>query len=157
MLYKEPFSNRPEACELNWRHFANFFLDILFLFVKVWKTEFFSNRSFGQNKTQNSWFSPGLKIKFKVGFDWYWSVSPCKGGGFAWNEKYKILFFSKHLETKFLMCCIIWFRVKTGNWGNQITNFRFCTRVAPRKLGKLLNKRKQYLLSQGEWKLTKKG
>ena len=36
-----------------------------------------------------------------------------------------------------LMCCIIWFRVKTGV-GNQITNFRFCTRVAPGKLGKLL-------------------
>ena len=54
-----------------------------------------------------------------------------------------------------LMCCIIWFRVKT--WmGNQITNFRFCTRVAPRKIGKTFEQKKTIFSEPEEIKIDSK-
>ena len=52
-----------------------------------------------------------------------------------------------------LMCCIIWFGVKTG-LGNQITNFRFCTRMAAS--GKLGNSWTKENNIQWKSKLTPK-
>ena len=52
-----------------------------------------------------------------------------------------------------LICCIIWFGVKTG-LGNQITNFRFCTRMAAS--GKLGNSWTKENNIQWKSKLTPK-